>query len=191
MASRGFADTPATDNVHPRIEELITYIADRRRDLRAAAESVPRDLWSITPAENRWSVADVLEHLFVVEQRIAALLEKNIAEAKQAGLAHETNESSQIEGMRLNRYVDRTAKIVSRTPLPRAGRSPDAALDALNQSRAVLTTAIQSGDGFALGTLSAPHPAFGPMNFYEWIGFVGAHEGRHAAQIREIGEAFA
>ena len=177
--------------MHPRIEELISYIADCRRDLRAAAESVPRDRWSVTPGESRWSVDDVLEHLFVVEKRIAGVLERNIAEAKQAGLARETDDASQIHGMRLDRYLDRNAKIVSRTPLPRAGMSPDAALDALDQSRAALTAAVQTGDGFALGTVSAPHPAFGPLNLYEWIGFVGAHERRHAAQIREIGESLA
>ena len=177
--------------MHPRIQELISYIDDRRRDLRAAADSVPRERWSAAPGESRWSVDDVLEHLVVVERRIASVLEAHIAEAKQAGLAREMDESSQIEAMRLNRYVDRGTRIVSRTPLPRAGMSPDEALSALDQSRAALTAAIQTGDGFALGTLSAPHPAFGPLNLYEWIGFVGAHEGRHAAQIREIGEALA
>jgi len=177
--------------MHARIKELISYIDERRRDLRAAADRVPRDRWSVAPGESRWSVDDVLEHLFVVEKRIAGVLERTIADARQNGLGPETDDSSQIEAMRLNRYLDRNTKIVSRTPLPHAGLSPDAALEALDQSRAALMSAIQSGDGLALGTVSAPHPAFGLLTLYEWIGFVGAHEGRHAAQIREIGKALA
>jgi hypothetical protein len=36
-----------------------------------------------------------------------------------------------------------------------------------------------------------PHPALGDQNLYQWIAFVGAHESRHAAQIREIAAALA
>jgi hypothetical protein len=36
--------------------------------------------------------------------------------------------------------------------------------------------------------VSWPHPRFGPLTGYQWIAFSGAHEARHAAQIREIAE---
>ncbi len=45
---------------------------------------------------------------------------------------------------------------------------------------------LHAGDGLAIGTLSLPHPLFGPLTAYHWLAFVGAHEARHAAQIREI-----
>ena len=32
-----------------------------------------------------------------------------------------------------------------------------------------------------------PHGALGPLTFFLWAAFVGAHEARHAAQIQEIG----
>jgi hypothetical protein len=41
-------------------------------------------------------------------------------------------------------------------------------------------------DGVALSDVSAPHPALGPLNGYQWFLFLAAHEGRHTAQIREI-----
>jgi hypothetical protein len=38
----------------------------------------------------------------------------------------------------------------------------------------------------ALCEVSAPHPAVGSLNGYQWFLFLAAHEGRHTAQIREI-----
>jgi hypothetical protein len=45
---------------------------------------------------------------------------------------------------------------------------------------------LNASDRLALGTLSMPHPLFGPLSAYHWLAFVGGHEARHAAQIREI-----
>ena len=28
-----------------------------------------------------------------------------------------------------------------------------------------------------------PHPAFGPLNFYQWLAFIGVHDDRHLGQI--------
>jgi hypothetical protein len=33
-----------------------------------------------------------------------------------------------------------------------------------------------------------PHPAWGPLNLYQWLAFVGAHEARHLAQISALKE---
>ena len=51
--------------------------------------------------------------------------------------------------------------------------------------------AIARGDGLALSQVEHPHPIFGPLNLYQWVAFVGAHEARHAAQIREVGAQLA
>jgi hypothetical protein len=54
-----------------------------------------------------------------------------------------------------------------------------------------LQNALREGDGWALETLSAPHPRLGSLNLYQWVVFVAGHEARHTAQIREIGETLA
>jgi hypothetical protein len=48
---------------------------------------------------------------------------------------------------------------------------------------------VRATDGLALGGVLATHPRLGSLNVYQWVLFVGGHETRHAAQIREIGEA--
>ena len=43
-------------------------------------------------------------------------------------------------------------------------------------------------NGLAIGQIELPHPRFGLLNAYQWVLFLGAHERRHTAQIREIVE---
>jgi hypothetical protein len=48
-----------------------------------------------------------------------------------------------------------------------------------------LHASIAQGDGLALSAMTHPHPLLGPLSRYAWIALVGAHEARHAAQLRE------
>ena len=45
-----------------------------------------------------------------------------------------------------------------------------------------------SACSLALSTASHPHPLLGMLDMYEWVWANGAHELRHAAQIREVAE---
>ena len=42
--------------------------------------------------------------------------------------------------------------------------------------------------GLALGGVTSAHPALGALNGYDWVVFAGAHMGRHAEQIGEMGD---
>jgi hypothetical protein len=53
-------------------------------------------------------------------------------------------------------------------------------------ARQEVVRVIRTGDGLALGAVSAPHPALGQFSGYEWIAFIGSHAARHAEQIREM-----
>jgi len=48
--------------------------------------------------------------------------------------------------------------------------------------------ALLDANGLAIGTLTQNHPFFGSMNMYQWGVFLGLHDLRHAAQIREVAQ---
>jgi hypothetical protein len=37
-----------------------------------------------------------------------------------------------------------------------------------------------------LNATGYPHPAFGPLNLYEWLAFIGIHEARHLRQVEAL-----
>jgi uncharacterized damage-inducible protein DinB len=169
------------------LELLLRHLDANRDGLWAAVDSVPVALHLRRPEPGRWSVADVLEHLVLLERRVGALFAQQLsAIPRRRGDAPEIADVDVLIDTR--RLLDRSRPITTGDALrPHGTLDPTTARDALTQSRRVLRDAVSSADGLALETVSLPHPAFGPLNLYQWIAFMGTHEARHAAQIREIG----
>ncbi|MEP6692108.1 MAG: DinB family protein, partial [Gemmatimonadaceae bacterium] len=145
--------------MHPRIQEVLDYITAERTVLRAAVDGVPRDRRQHRPAPERWSVAEVLEHLAVVESRVAHLFAMLLAEARANGLAADPETSPVVPTLDMRYLLDRENVVVAPEVLhPRAGLDADAAWSALERSRDALRAAVLAGDGLALGTITRPHP---------------------------------
>jgi hypothetical protein len=65
--------------MHSRTRELLDYLESQRAVLRDAFEAVPPALRDRPPAPDRWSTAGVVEHLAILEQRIAGMFIAKIA----------------------------------------------------------------------------------------------------------------
>jgi hypothetical protein len=61
----------------------------------------------------------------------------------------------------------------------------DEAVTGLAESRRRILELVHRVSGRALGGLTAPHPLFGSLTFYQWLLFLAQHEERHTMQIRE------
>ena len=173
--------------MHPRIEEVLNYLDAERSALREAVELVPAESRNQSPGPDRWSVAQVLQHLAGVENRIGMAMTKWIADARAGGTGPETDTSSVVNNLVVQAIADRS----KRRDAPEEFRPPsdvdaESAWAALERSRAILRAAILAGDGLALGEVVQPHPVLGPINLYQWALFEGSHEARHTGQVREI-----
>ncbi|HJZ79294.1 MAG TPA: DinB family protein [Pyrinomonadaceae bacterium] len=176
--------------MHPRSEEVLNYLDQTRSELRAAVDSVPSQARNTKPADDRWSVAQVLDHLAIAHRLVAATVSKSIAEARATGLGPETATTSVLHTIPAERILDRTRKVQApERILPRADVDAETAWSGLEQAHAQLRAALLSGDGLALEQVIKPHPVLGPLNMYQWTLFNGSHEARHTLQIRELAEA--
>ena len=72
--------------MHPRIRELLEYLDVQRALLTAAFDAVPAGARDRRPAPGEWSAAGVIEHLAIVEQRVAGFTSTLIAAAKTDGV---------------------------------------------------------------------------------------------------------
>jgi hypothetical protein len=175
--------------MHPRTTELLEHLDRHYLSLQDAVVSVPPTRREIAPGDGEWSVANVLEHVALVNSNIARLLQKKLSEAKAAGLARDPESTSVLEHFDMRPLLNRQVK-VSSPEFVRPTCAVDArlALEQANDSHAALRSVLTNFDGLALGTVSHAHPIFGTRNFYEWFAITGGHTDRHAAQIREIGQ---
>jgi uncharacterized damage-inducible protein DinB len=179
--------TDAARPSHPRLVEIAAFLQASRAELLVEAGRVPEEGWTDAPLPEGWSAAQVLDHLRIVEHGIVRLVQKLAADARAAGHPAEGETTSVVDAAFVARTRDRTRRIEAPPRVVPAGAPPRAeALAAIAREREALLAAMGAADGLAFATLTWVHPAIGPLNLYEWLVFVGAHELRHAAQLREI-----
>jgi hypothetical protein len=177
--------------MHTRILEILDCLDSELTNLRSAVERVPAERRGERPAPDRWSVAEVLEHLAVVERSVLKACARQLAAAREAGLAAETDSSPILASLPPQQVANRERLIVSPERLRPTGLDAVQAWVHIETTREEFKAFVHSCDGLALAQVSFPHPTLGALNLYQWLLFAAGHHARHAAQIREIGEVLA
>ncbi len=170
--------------MHARLAEAMDYVEERRKELLRSFEGVPGDRLCQRATPEGWSVAEILDHLRMVEAGVARLITKRVAQAKEAGLGEEKStepvlptfdqHSAQLE----NAVMQSPATVV-----PRANIDINEAVEGLEGSREALRAAAVSANGLSIGEIKHTHQILGELDLYQWLIFVGQHEGRHKKQI--------
>lgn len=134
------------------------------------------------PAPERWSVAEVAEHLAASEEfirdSVAGLLAEEAAAEAPAGAAQDERVQTLI--------VDRSQKFQAPEPVQPTGRWPSlgAAMDHFGVARAETIELVRGARG--LRKHAREHPAFGNLDAVGWVYFLSGHTERHTLQIEEI-----
>jgi DinB family protein len=146
--------------MHPRIAELVEALDGRRAELTRAVSQVPTVARNRRPAKDRWSVAEVLEHLALVEENVGNQVRRVVAAQRVHGLGAEHDSTSMAQTFNTAFVLDRSQKRVARDAMqPRGGIDAAAAWMRLERARQVTRDTLRELDGIALCDVSAPHPA--------------------------------
>jgi hypothetical protein len=178
--------TPATTTLTPeeRAAALKNLQATHDAFLQSIAGLSDRQ-WRFKPAPDRWSVAEVSEHIAVSESTIFGFVETKIMTAPA-----DPSKRAEVAGkdeIILTRVPDRSHKVQAPEYLKPTNRWATEAdvIKAFDDSRRatmdyVRTTNDDLRDHFG------PHPVLGPLDAYQWILLISAHSERHTKQIEEV-----
>ncbi len=72
--------------MHARLAETMEYVEEKRTELLQSFAGVPRDRLMRRASAGGWSVAEILDHLRMVESGIARLIAKRAGRAREEGL---------------------------------------------------------------------------------------------------------
>jgi uncharacterized damage-inducible protein DinB len=141
--------------------------------------------WTFKPGPDRWSVAEVAEHITVSESTILGLIQKQVMASPAAPEKRE-----QVKGkdeMILQRMPDRSHKAQAPEFLRPTGRWPTEAdlTKAFEESRKVTMDYVRTTND-DLRDHFFDHPVFGTMDGYQWLLLLSGHSARHTAQIEEV-----
>jgi hypothetical protein len=90
---------PRSAPLYPRLAELVRYLDDTRGSLLARLRGRPADVLTRRRADGGWSVAEILEHLALVEGGVVALLARAVSRARATGLGAERSTESVLHGL--------------------------------------------------------------------------------------------
>ena len=167
------------------VAEIYEAIDESRSRLLASVESLGAGQENFRPDPERWSIADIVEHLSLVEGQIARLFHVMLSKAEAAGAARAEGDADAAFAAPVSiEHFDealREKKLQAPNGACPGGQLPLAdALARLHDSRAALHTLrprlerIEEHRGPA-----ARAPRTDPIDIYQWLLFVGSHEDRH------------
>ena len=174
---------PATLTPEERTAALQQFQTTRDNFLKSIA-GLSQKQWTFKPAPDRWSVAEVAEHIAVSESTIFGLVQKTM----QSPAAPDKRD--QVKGkdqMILERLPDRSHKAQAPEMLRPTGRwATEADLTkAFEDSRKTTMDYIRTTND-DLRDHFFDHPVFGTLDGYQWLLLISGHSARHTAQILEV-----
>ena len=139
------------------------------------------------PNAEAWSVGEIVEHVSIVEQSILKLTRLLLMKAEAAQEA--AREDGSIEPVSVDQIVERSQREKYQAPETARPSGDVSIAEALSRMRAVRESLEELRPRLEktnLSKVSYPHPAFGPLNLYQWLVLLCIHEARHQRQIDAI-----
>ena len=167
----------------PERDKVVQYLSSTRDQVIAETEKLSDAQWNFKAGPDRWSVGEVVEHL--------ALAESFLAGARQQAMASAAPTAEQLAGTKgkdeviLKAIPDRTKKVQAPEPIQPKQRlgSREKVMAAYKERRGqTLDYAQKTADDLRSRVGDSP---LGPLDAYQWLLFVAAHNERHLGQIRE------
>jgi hypothetical protein len=176
--------------VHPHLASVLAALDDSHHALEQAVNDVDPAKRAVRPWPERWSLAEVLEHLSLAEAAFTGWIASGIENARTSGLGQERPERSPLPEAVRARLADRVNRRVAPERVqPKGEMSAEDAWSAVVEVERRLREVLVAADGLALNDVILEHPSFGPFNVYQWVELMAAHRRRHVEQVREIGAA--
>ncbi len=183
-AMASFAQTTTTITPEER-EVAVKHLQTTHDAFLQSISGLSEKQWRFKPAPDRWSVAEVAEHITVAEGAILGMVQKQVMTSPAA--PEKRAEVAGKDEMILKNVPDRSHKLQAPEFLKPTNRwaTREELTKVFEEERKttmdyVKTTSDDLRDHFFA------HPVFGPLDAYQWILLISAHSERHTKQILEV-----
>ncbi|MEQ1765424.1 MAG: DinB family protein [Pyrinomonadaceae bacterium] len=171
------------------VDDVYAANAAIREKFKSAFASLSDEQLNAKPEGEGWSIAQIVEHVAVVNGGALRICSKLLGKGETAGKSNDGSvfispefieAGSSAVGQKLE--APEMVRPINNIPLV----DSIAKLDELQGQYAELKEKFATVDGV---DAKFPHPYFGDLSAQEWLVLSGAHEIRHLKQIRRVLEA--
>jgi uncharacterized damage-inducible protein DinB len=172
MNNQTISDVYASnDKIRERTRELVASLTDEQT--------------AALPDGEKWTIAEIIEHMAIVQEGITRISAKLLTKAQAAGKSSdgaarlsETFAAKAAEARTLKFEAPEQVRPTGNQSIEESLRKMDAACDELEKLRPLFESVECSDYKF-------PHPFFGDLTAHEWLALVGGHEAKHLQQIEK------
>jgi hypothetical protein len=186
----GLAAGAAEPKLSPTdLDRARTYLRQTEDLVVGATQGLSEAQWKYKAAPDRWSIAEVVEHIVLAQEYVLGTVRAELAKsAATEGMGN----AAKLDGILKDKTPDRTVKFQAPPFLVPTGRwTPAESMERLHKNFAALRAWLET-PGLREHSVAAPavkaltDGAYESMDGYQTILFVAGHTQRHAMQAVEV-----
>jgi hypothetical protein len=165
----------------PSLSPIIEKLAEAQTKFLRTADTIPSDQWTRKANEEAWSAAEIVAHLMMVERAVVGGADRIIQRApRPAGF---------LDRLHLPLWMVEARLVRRKSPMaldPTLLSNKEEMLGELRAVRERTLAFLEETKTRDLSFYRWPHVFVGPLNVYEWLEMIAAHQLRHCKQMKEI-----
>jgi DinB superfamily len=163
-------------------DRALQYLESTEKNVQEAATGLSAAQWNFRPLPERWSIAQIIEHLAAAEDMLRGMIVEKVMTAPAAP----DRDVKMIDDMVLKSVPDRSHKVDAPEPLRPVNRfgTPEAALKHFVESRGQTEDFLKRTPDLRGHAIDSPMGQ--KLDGYEWVLLIAAHSERHTKQINEV-----
>jgi hypothetical protein len=166
-------------------DHALQYLESTKKGVLDATKGLSEAQWNFKPAPERWSVAEVMEHLAAAEDLLRGMTQEQVMKTP-AIPARDPAELKKIDESVIAMVPDRSHKADAPEPLRPTNRfgSPAEAQKHFLESRATTEEYLKSTPDLRAHAVDSPMGM--KLDGYEWVLLIAGHSERHTKQMLEV-----
>lgn len=153
------------------------------KKLRSTVEGISPEKAEARPSADRWSVAEIVEHVAIVESGIGRICAKLIGKAKAEELLSDDTFYLSPEFISGSERIDDMKLEAPERTHPKGSVSIADSLAMIDESHEALSGLREDIEKYDARAFKFPHPYLGDLSALEWLVLAGGHKSRHLKQI--------
>jgi uncharacterized damage-inducible protein DinB len=171
--------------IYHTIADIMVANEQAQAQFSAAVSNLTEAQANFRPDENQWTIAEIVEHISIVNDSFLRLTHKLLKEAESAAMPPKTDLNLGHTSLDEN-GAQRGAFQAPERVRPQGGVSVADSLAKMRASLAGIAEIQSRLEAVDLSEQMFPHPALGQLNAYQWMVLLGEHEDRHRGQIERL-----
>lgn len=165
-------------------DRAVQYLEGTKKNILEATKGLSDAQWNFKAGPDRWSIAQVMEHIATSEDFIRGNITENVMKAPAPDMTG--RDVKKIDDGVVAMLPDRSHKASAPEPLKPANKygTPAATVQHFVESRAKTEEFVENTPGLRLHATDSPLGV--KLDAYEWVLFIGGHSERHLKQILEV-----